>query len=447
MYAADLRHPDRTLQQKLHAIYALSRHAKIDLSFRRPYLDLLQAFRNPHLSLPPVIHVAGTNGKGSIVATLRSILQQSGYRVHSYTSPHLLRFNERITLAGTQIDDAALEALIDEALALNEGRDVTFFELTTAMAFAAFSRVPADVLLLETGLGGRLDCTNIIEKPMACVISKISMDHLQYLGDTLQKIAAEKAGIMKTGATCIIGAQDHEGLAGGVMEVFENRAAELGISLCRAGKEWEAAPDGDRMRFAFNEVESPLPKPSLPGAHQIENAGAALATLTLLKDTLPVTEEAIAAGLRKIEWPGRLERLDGAKNIKPYNLPPGWELWYDGGHNDSAGRVLAEQAKEWQTQDGKMLHLVLGMKTDKDPAAFITPLLPFIKTITLIDVSGVGDCIRIRDIAPLLQSRPTPELLHAVNARAAIDALLRHVPHEPSRILVCGSLYLAEQVY
>lgn len=197
----------------------------------------------------------------------------------------------------------------------------------------------------------------------------------------------------------------------------------------------------------MEEIKRILPPPNLPGAHQIENAGAALATLMLLRDILPVTEDAIAAGLRKINWPGRLERLDSTKRVKPYNLPPGWELWYDGGHNDSAGRVLAEQAKEWQAQDGKMLHLVLGMKADKDPAAFINPLLPFIKTLTFIDVSGVGGCIGERDIAPLLQDRPAPELLHAANARAAIDALSRNAAHEPSRILVCGSLYLAEQVY
>jgi len=209
MYQSDVQHPSEQLAQKLFKLYTLNRDKKIDLSFRPPYLDLLEKFGNPHLELPPVIHVTGTNGKGSIIAVMRSILETAGYNVHTYTSPHLIRFNERIVLSGKPIEDEPLEALIDEALELNGDGDLTFFEITTAIAFAAFARNPADICLLEVGMGGRLDCTNVIKAPLATIISPIGIDHAEHLGDTIEKIAAEKAGIMKTGAPCVIAPQ-HE---------------------------------------------------------------------------------------------------------------------------------------------------------------------------------------------------------------------------------------------
>ncbi len=446
MYAADLKHPDQTLQQKLRDIYALNRGKKIDLSFRQPYPDLLQAFGNPHLSLPPVIHVAGTNGKGSIVAIMRSILEEAGHKVHAYTSPHLLQFNERIYLAGGNIEDAPLEALIDEAQALNEGKDITFFEITTAMAFAAFSRVPADILLLETGLGGRLDCTNIIEKPQVCVINQIAFDHTEYLGESLREIAAEKAGIMKKGVPCVIGVQNEEAIDAGVMDIFEEKAAALGVPLYRAGQEWDVAPDGDEMRFVFEGKEERLPLPNLQGAHQIDNAGAALAALKITENTHPLKADSTPLGLRKIVWGGRLQPIQGDK-AAVFSLPAQWELWLDGGHNDSAGRALGQQAAIWRQKDNKPLHIILGMKADKDPGAFLKPLLPYVESLSLVNIGGVGGSLKAPDIAPFLQKQGILALHEADNVRQAVQHIVKNNAADSARILVCGSLYLAEQVY
>lgn len=436
MYAADLKHPDKTLEQKLHALYGLSRNKKIDLSFRPPYLELLQKFGNPHLALPPAIHVAGTNGKGSIVVILRSILERAGYKVHAYTSPHLLRFNERIVLAGREIEDDTLEALIDEATDLNERREVTFFEITTAMAFTAFSRSKADILLLETGLGGRLDCTNVIEKPLVSIINRISYDHGEYLGETLREIAAEKAGIMKKDVPCVVGAQSGQALAEGVMDVIKQKAGELNVPLYRAGQEWDIEPRGKGMRFSFEDEEFVSPQPSLSGHHQIENAGTAFAALSLIKEDFLIPPVARKDGLGKIKWPGRLQQIKGGG----FKIPLLWELWFDGGHNDSAGEALAQQAKSWAEQDDKPLHIILGMKGDKDAHAFLKPLLPLIESLTVIPVPGVGDCLEAEDL-----SGSDIKPMRSENVQIAVSEILDN--HEkPGRILICGSLYLAEQV-
>ncbi|GJL85617.1 MAG: bifunctional folylpolyglutamate synthase/dihydrofolate synthase [Micavibrio sp.] len=448
MYAADLRHPDQTLEQKLHAIYALNRGKKIDLSFRQPYPDLLHAFGNPHLSLPPVTHVAGTNGKGSIVAIMRSILEKSGYKVHAYTSPHLLRFNERIVLAGQEIEDSSLEALIDEARELNEGKDITFFEITTAIAFAAFSRVPSDILLLETGLGGRLDCTNIIEKPQVTIINQIAYDHTKYLGESLKEIAAEKAGIMKKGVPCIIGVQSNQAIKHGVMDIFAGKAAALDVPLYRAGQEWGVRQEDDEMLFVFEGEEARLPLPNLEGAYQIDNAGAALAALKIIENTHPLTPSAPPLGLGKITWGARLQHFS-VQDLKKasFDLPEGWELWLDGGHNDRAGYALSQQAALWEQKDDKPLHIVLGMKTDKNPAAFLTPLLPYVESLSLVDIGGVGGSLKTTDICPFLKKYHISAFYEAGNVREAVRHIVQNNERSFARILVCGSLYLAEQVY
>lgn len=353
MYKADLQHPAPRLQDKLEQLYNLNRHTKIDLGFRPPYVDLLRRFNNPQEGLPPTIHIAGTNGKGSTTAMLRAMLEAEGYSVHAYTSPHLVRFNERIVLAGREIADDLLETLIDEAVQLNNDAPITFFEITTAIAFAAFSRIKADILLLETGLGGRLDSTNMIPKPIVSVITKISLDHTEFLGSTYQEIAKEKAGIMKYDTPCIVGIQSPEALESGVMYSFVDRAVETKSPLICAPQDWSCEPaTSNQMRFTINGVvHDLLPRPNLLGVHQIENAGAALATLETIKGQFPVSLENRAKGLTNIRWPGRLERITSGPLATL--LHGDWELWVDGGHNDSAGQALGAQAQNWQAQDGK----------------------------------------------------------------------------------------------
>ncbi|MGH7031726.1 MAG: bifunctional folylpolyglutamate synthase/dihydrofolate synthase, partial [Stellaceae bacterium] len=321
----------------------------IDLSLGR-IEGLLAALGNPHEKLPPVIHVAGTNGKGSAIATMRACLEGGGYRVHAYISPHLVRFHERIRLAGELIDEDRLIELLEECERANGGAPITYFEITTAAAFLAFARTPADIVLLETGLGGRLDATNVIRCPAATAITPVSLDHQAFLGDTITAIAGEKAGILKPGSPAIIGPQPAQ-----AAEVFATRAAELAVPLYRFGAEWRCEPDGGGMRYEGPRWRLDLPLPSLLGAHQIINAGTAIACLEQLTG-LPLSRDAIAAGLRRINWPARLQRLSRGALVEM--LPEGWELWLDGGHNPGAGEVLAAVAASWRD---RALYLVVGM--------------------------------------------------------------------------------------
>lgn len=442
MHRADLTHPNSSLQDKLEALYALSRHTPIDLGFRPPYVALLEQLGNPQEHLPPVIHVAGTNGKGSCVAMMRSMLEAGGYSVHAYTSPHLVSFNERVVLGGRPIEDDLLEKLIDEALALNAGAPITFFEITTAIAFKAFSEAKADLLLLEVGLGGRLDSTNIISKPAVSVITRISLDHTEFLGPTYQNIAREKAGIMKYDTPCIIGVQGVEGLENGVMNSFVDVSVDKNVALFCAGKDWSCEPEGyEGMIFTTASGSSiKLPRPDLPGVHQIENAGAALAALYTIRNRFPLTEAAMAEGLRNVRWPARLQRIESGPLVAL--LPPGWELWLDGGHNDSAGAALGVQAASWKVQDGKELHLICGMKGDKDPGAFLAPLAPYLASFTPTAPDGVGKAAEAENMIRVLNTtvyHQTQDFAAAVRGIVAGAA-------GPGRILVCGSLYLAQKV-
>lgn len=448
MYKADLNHPDKTLQTKLEQLYTLSRGHALDLSFRPPYLRLLEKFGNPHLGLPPTIHVAGTNGKGSTIAIMRAILEASGYKVHVYTSPHLLRFNERIVLAGEMISDEALETLIDEALTLNDSAEITFFEITTAMAFAAFSREPADILLLEVGLGGRLDCTNIILKPDVSVINVISYDHTQFLGSSLAQISREKAGIIKESIPCVIAQQPElsDVLSGKTaVDIVVEEARDKNAPLYRAGHEWVTDPHENSFIFRFGAVLYDLPAPNLTGAHQIANAGTALAALHLMQGITPVTPEAMAKGLRHVYWPARLEKLD-PQPFRNTGLTEEWELWYDGGHNDSAGLALAAQAAAWTEGGDKDLHIILGMKADKDPQAFLTPLLPFARSLTVTHVNDIGPCITADQVGSFTQHLA----LHFFGQHNDLASAIRNItsvyPDQGGRILICGSLYLAEKI-
>jgi len=403
----------------------------IDLSLGRVE-RLLAALGNPQDKLPPVVHVAGTNGKGSTIATLRACLEAGGYRVHAYTSPHLVRFHERIRLAGQLIEEGALIALLEECECANDGAPITYFEITTAAAFVAFVRTPADILLLETGLGGRLDATNVIRRPAVTAITQISLDHQAFLGDTIAKIAAEKAGILKAGAPAVIGPQPLEAEA-----VIEARASGLGAPLLRWQREWccEAADNG--MRFSGDHWRLELPSPSLLGGHQIANAGVAIACLEQLQ-AFPVSSDAVAEGLRHIEWPARLQRLTHGPLVAV--MPPGWELWLDGGHNPGAGVILADVVANWRDRP---LYLVVGMMNTKDAAGFIAPLAPYAKELAGITIPGEENPLPAEAIVATARWVGVPATI-----AASVDAALARFIAEATRgrVLICGSLHFAGTV-
>ena len=353
---------------------------------------LLTALGDPQDRLPPVIHVAGTNGKGSTVATLRACLEAAGYRVHAYTSPHLVRLNERIRVAGTLIDDAFLASLLGDCERANNGGEITFFEITTAAAFMAFSQVPADFTLLEVGLGGRFDTTNIVKRPAVTAITPVSLDHQAFLGPTVAAIAGEKAGILKLGAPAVIGPQTAEGEA-----VIEAHAAAVGAPLVRWRREWCCEPAGGGMRYKGQRWNLDLPLPSLPGAHQIANAGTAIACLECLPAAV-VAPAALAEGLRRIEWPARLQRLTRGPLV---DMMPGWELWLDGGHIPSAGEVLGAAVAGWRDRP---LHLVVGMLNTKDSAGFLAPLAPHVQSLEAVTIPGEENPLPAAAIAAAARS-------------------------------------------
>jgi dihydrofolate synthase/folylpolyglutamate synthase len=410
-------------------------HPKIiDLSLDR-VARLLDALGGPQHRLPPVIHVAGTNGKGSVVAYLRAMLEAAGARTHVYTSPHLVRFNERIRVAGRLIDEADLSALLEECERVNGSAPITFFEITTAAAFLAFARAPADIVLLETGLGGRLDATNLVERPLLTVLTPISFDHRQHLGDTLALIAGEKAGIMKPGVPAVVAPQPAEAAA-----VFAARAATLGLPLFRHGEEWQVDADPE-LRFRAGGREWTLPRPALLGSHQIVNAGTALAAAQQLGD-FRVDATAMARGLREVEWPARLQRL--TRGPLAARLPAGWELWLDGGHNGAAGEALADFVAGWR-RGGSDLHLVFGMLDTKEPAEFLAPLAPLTASLSAVTIPGSHAALAAESAAAVARAVGI-----AASAAASVDdavaAIIGARGDRPARILICGSLYLAGSV-
>jgi dihydrofolate synthase/folylpolyglutamate synthase len=399
---------------------------------------LLDRVGNPERRLPPVVHVAGTNGKGSTVAYLRAMLEAAGYRVHAYTSPHLVRFHERIRLAGELIEEAELLALLEECERANGKEPITFFEITTVAAFLAFTRHEADILLLEVGLGGEFDATNVIERPLACCLTPISMDHMQHLGHSLTEIAATKAGIMKPGRPVAIGPQPPEAQA-----VFDARAAGLGCPLHRFGHEWDVRRDGQRLLFRDKRGENLWPLPALPGLHQIENAGLALATLPLL-DGFTILDEAIARGLLAVEWPARLQTLTKGPVVEA--LPPGWEAWLDGGHNESGGQALGVHTAGWRQERPDLpIRLVFGMLSTHDPVGFLKPLLPHIQDVTAVAVGGNHQALDAEALADAARRAGARIVRSAPSVEAAARAIVAADP-APGRLLICGSLYLAGEV-
>ena len=408
---------------------------KIDLSLGRT-LGLLEKLGRPQDRLPPVIHVAGTNGKGSTIAFMRAILEAAGQRVHVYTSPHLARFHERIRLAGRLVDEDALARALAECEAINAGAPITLFEITTAAAFKLFSEHPADVLLLETGLGGRFDSTNVVERPRACAITPISFDHVEFLGDTLAKIAFEKAGILKPGVPAIVADQAPEARA-----VIERRADALRAPLLIGAQDFQAREERGRLVFEDGDGLLDLPMPALPGEHQIGNAGVAIATLRAAFPGLP--ESACAAGMTRVDWPARLQRLTRGALVDLAPKPS--ELWLDGGHNAAGGRALAAAVGDMARRAPRPLVMIVGMLTTKDSRAFLAPFAALAEEIVAVPVAGdhAGRApAELVAIAGELGVRAS----EAAGVGEALATLGRRGWARPPRVLIAGSLYLAGAV-
>lgn len=389
--------------------------ARIEMRLER-IVALLALLDSPELRLPPVVHVAGTNGKGSTLAYLKAICEAAGYCVHRYTSPHLVRFNERIEIAGVPIADDYLLSLLTRVEHATKTIPATFFEATTVAAFLAFAENPADIVLLETGMGGRLDATNVIANPMLTCITPIAIDHAEFLGDTLAKIAYEKAGIMKPDVPCVVGLQVAE-----AMQVLEHVATEKNVPLFRAGKEWK--------------INNAL-QPALLGPHQQMNAATAAACAKYLSG-ITLSAQAIETGIAQATWPGRLQQLTGKLRDL---LPIGSSLWLDGGHNPAAGEALAL----WAAEHSAPLHVICGMVGGKDHAGFLQPLVPYIDTLHAVSIPNEP----LSAPADLICSTAKQCAIRAETAESVEEALqsIAKTANQPICVLMCGSLYLAGHV-
>ena len=430
----------RTSDQVLSELKALHPR-RIDLSLGR-IERLLARLGNPQHRLPPVIHVAGTNGKGSVTAYLKAMLQAAGRRVHVYTSPHLVRFHERIELAGADgkaapIGESELVECLTRAERSNAGDVITFFEITTAAAMLAFAEQAADALILEVGLGGRLDATNVVERPALSIITPISLDHTQWLGDTIAAIAHEKAGILKPGVRAVLAQQPLEALTA-ISECAEAVAAPLTIW----GQDYEAFEQRGRLVYQNAKQLMDLPLPLLIGQHQIVNAGTAIAAAQHLPDLGLGDVEAIERGLVEVRWPARMQRLTGGPLAE--STGHGSELWLDGGHNPAGGAAIAQTLAELEERAPKPVGLVLGMLDSKDADGFLAPfagLVRHVRTVPIKDTQAAVDAASLADIALMKGLAAVP----AADVASAIADLKAAEPG-PIRILICGSLYLAGQV-
>ncbi|MSO64242.1 MAG: bifunctional folylpolyglutamate synthase/dihydrofolate synthase [Alphaproteobacteria bacterium] len=412
----------------------------IDLSLDR-IGRLLAKLEHPERRLPPTIHVAGTNGKGSVVAYTRAILEAAGYVTHVYTSPHLIRFNERIRVGGRLIDDEPLLALLEECDRVNASEPITFFEITTVAAFLAFSRHPADALILEVGLGGRFDTTNTIPTAAATAITPVSYDHIGFLGDTLGKIAFEKAGILKPNVPAVIGPQVPEAMA-----VISRRAADVGARTVAFGDQWSCAPSPSGLRVTVGSETLDLPAPALPGVHQSVNAGIAVTLARQLAGFhLPVS--AIARGLAAVSWPGRLQRL--ARGPLTALLPESVEVWLDGAHNPAGGEALAATLRAWSSQDRppRPLHIIIGMMGTKDAGGFLRHLAGLAPRVVCIAIPGEKTSFPAEALAGEAEAVGM-RAVAANSLAAAVQVVARDIGPPPAlaRVVICGSIYLAGAV-
>ncbi len=399
----------------------------IDLTLDRVW-RLLDALGNPQDRLPPVIHIAGTNGKGSTQAMIRAGLEGAGKTVHAYTSPHLARFHERIRLAGTLITEDALTDLLDRCYDANGGEAITYFEITTCAAILAFAETPADYLLLEVGLGGRLDATNVVAHPAVTVITPVDLDHQQFLGDTIEAIAGEKAGIIKKGAPCVVAPQQDAAL-----DVIERRAMGLAAPLLAHGQHWHVTTERGRLVYQDDHGLLDLPLPVLRGPHQIQNAGTAL---TVLRQ-LGLDDAAYEAAMTAASWPARMQRLTDGPLIDRLSAP---EVWLDGGHNPAAGAALAATLADLPDAP---THLICGMINTKDVAGFLAPMATQGDHLFAIGIPGEPNAVPAADIAvAATQVGLTATECDDVHAALAASAALQ--PN--ARIVICGSLYLAGHI-
>ncbi|ABS61763.1 FolC bifunctional protein [Parvibaculum lavamentivorans DS-1] len=416
----------------------------IDLSLDRTW-RLLNSLGNPERALPPVFHIAGTNGKGSVSAYLRAALEAGGYLTHSYTSPHLVRFHERIRLAGrprsSAISEQDLSRLLDECERANNGAPITFFEITTAAALLAFSRASADALILEVGMGGRLDTTNVVAKPAVSIITPVDLDHQAFLGNTIGSIASEKAGILRPGVAAVIGPQVDEAFA-----AIEAAADRVGARLFIHGQDFTAHEEGGALTYQDEAGLLDLPLPRLPGRHQIDNAGVAICALRQA-GMLPLEREAIARGMREVEWPARLQRLTTGPIFS--HLPPEAEVWLDGGHNPAAGRAVAEAmadlAEREPEGEGRPLILICGMLDTKDAAGFFAPFRGLVSHVETIAIPGADAGLPADRLAAAAQEAGL-DATPAAHLDQALERVAVAAGRAMPRLLICGSLYLAGHI-
>jgi len=389
-------------------------------------LSLLARLGSPHHRLPPTIHVAGTNGKGSTISLMRAMLEAAHKRVHVYTSPHLVKFNERIVLAGQEIEDRYLLDLI-ERCRKEEPQDITWFELTTAAAFLAFSEVPADFLLVETGVGGRLDATNVLENPVLTVITSLSIDHTEYLGETLEEISREKAGILKKGCPLVACCHPIE-----AQKVILSRAQELKCPVFSERDTWQITEKRDHLEFIWEGKAFKFPHPSLSGIHQIQNAGLALAAGFYLG----LDPSSCSKGLSKASWPGRLQRLPST---------PGIELWLDGAHNPDGAKVILETLLRWKKEDGLPLYIIIGMIKNKDHETFLSIFQSHVERLFIVPVQNP-----YQKMDPHILYDKARKLGFSAVLSQSVQKALQHIDvqreKKPVRVLICGSLYLAGEV-
>ena len=416
------QHSDLILQR------LLALHPKvIDLTLDRMW-RLLAQLGNPQDALPPVIHIAGTNGKGSTLAMIRAGLEAAGKTAHAYTSPHLTRFHERIRLAGTLITEDHLTRVLDECERVNGGENITYFEITTCAAFVAFSRSTADYTLLEVGLGGRLDATNVIAAPALSIITPVSFDHPQFLGHSVAEIAFEKAGILKRGVTCVVAEQSDA-----ASQVIEDRAEKVGAPILARGQHWHAHRERDGMVYQDDTGLLDLPLPNLIGDHQIQNAGAAIAALR----HLGFGEDAALGAVTSAQWPARMQKLTSGPLSEQ---APQAELWLDGGHNAACGQAIAAAFKAMRDRP---TYLICGMLNTKDVTGFMAPLALEAKHLYGVSIPGEANTLSAQQTAGAASELGLP----ASAAASVLDALQSIVGQDPTaRVLICGSLYLAGSV-